>query len=739
MEAGPILAGEDATRWTTAAVHAGLRVLGAFLVLFLFVNLLFLSINVWGDPVELLVPRDPKIPEEYVLINCRTFGLCGPDGFPLSLPARYVLFLENLWQGDFGVSYYWRGLPVSDVLREAIPATVELLLAASLIALGLGFVLATVARRYRHRGADAASRLSGALLAGLPILWFAFLLQYTARSVLPVSGRLDFGLAKPPLLTGMHSIDALLAGQFGTFANALQHLAVPALALGIPMGGFVARALRRYAERSLAGPSPATSMTFPVGALLGGALVVEWLTSRDGVGRMFLDAIRSFDLPAAIGATVALLALGVVIATGLSILELVLEPTRFLAAYPTGVPTSRIVTSDRFPLARRLLYLGSAFVGVVIVAIALGTFLDPVVVSVLVVASFIGLGIFAGWMETARGKERDPMAAARAAPEEVASRAARAYRRFGSVSSGFAWTGLILLFVVAGIAALAPLLAPYPVGVPTGPRAEAPSATHWLGTDPGGEDSFSRLLFAARGTLLPLGIALLLPAGIGYVAGLALLSARRRPSILSGLILDPMRGVPELLVVSIFLVPVFGATRIVLYVGYGSELTFVGLWELAMYSALLGLALTPAFVRALRNRLVAQPRASWLAGGSRDVRRLHAVFPGLLSMLALEVVLIQAAISFMFGFPGFVDWAGEIARADTANALLNGYWWMFVPPGLMIVLVALGFALLGEGLAGRDETRPWRMTPFPAPRFAPPVVGIARTSSEGPSKTAPPP
>jgi len=726
VEAGPILAGQDATRWTTVAVHAGLRVLGAFLVLFLFVNLLFLSINVWGDPVELLVPRDPKIPEEYVLINCRTFGLCGPDGFPLSLPARYVLFLENLWQGDFGVSYYWRGLPVSDVLREAIPATVELLLAASLIALGLGFVLATVARRYRHRGADAASRLSGALLAGLPILWFAFLLQYTARSVLPVSGRLDFGLAKPPLLTGMHSIDALLAGQFGTFANALQHLAVPALALGIPMGGFVARALRRYAERSLAGPSPATSMTFPVGALLGGALVVEWLTSRDGIGRMFLDAIRSFDLPAAIGATVALLALGVVIATGLSILELVLEPTRFLAAYPTGVPTSRIVTSDRFPLARRLLYLGSAFLGVVIVAIALGTFLDPVVVSVLVVASFIGLGIFAGWMETARGKERDPMAAARAAPEEVASRAARAYRRFGSVSSGFAWTGLILLFVVAGIAALAPLLAPYQVGVPTGPRAEAPSATHWLGTDPGGEDSFSRLLFAARGTLVPLGIALLLPAGIGYVAGLGLLSVRRRPSILAGLLLDPMRGVPELLVVLMLLFPIV-ATRIVSF------------WRLAMYSVLLGLVLTPAFVRGLRNRLVAQPRASWLAGERQDLRRLHAVFPGLLSMLALEVVLIQAAISLGFGALGLFDMAGEIVRADASNAVLNGYWWMFVPQGLMIVLVALAFALLGEGLAGRDETRPWRVTPFPAPRFAPPVVGIARTSSEGPSKTAPPP
>src|SRR3990172_12800924 len=137
VEAGPIRGGEDATRWTTAAVHGGLRVLGAFLVLFLFVNLLFLSINVWGDRVELLVRRDPKIPEEYVLINCRTFGLCGPDGFPLSLPARYVLFLENLWQGDFGGAYYWRGLPVSDVLREAIPATVELLLAASLLALPL--------------------------------------------------------------------------------------------------------------------------------------------------------------------------------------------------------------------------------------------------------------------------------------------------------------------------------------------------------------------------------------------------------------------------------------------------------------------------------------------------------------------------------------------------------------------------------------------------------------------------
>lgn len=705
--------------------HVGMRVVGALLVSLIFVSGIFLAVHVWGDPIALLTPRDPKIPGEIRFENCIRFGLCGPDGTPLPLPTRYVLFLDNLRRGEFGVSYYWQGA-VADLLREAIPATVELLLAATLVALAVGFLLATLARRYRHRGADAASRLSGAVLAGLPIVWFAIVLQLLSQAFLPVVSRL--GVEAPPFVTGLYTIDALLAGRFETFVNALQHLALPALALGLPMSGFAARALRRYSERALAGPSLATSSTFPVGAFLGGAMLVETVVTWKGVGWMLFASSVVTDLPAVLGSAIVLGLLGIVLAAALSILEVVLEPTRFLAAVPVDVGAAPPATGSRVAAARRGLLIAAAFVGIVLVAIGLGMFLEPPIVLGVLLALLLGLGALAGWLESRRPSGVDRTRAARRTPEEVASRTGRAYRRFGAVSSGFAWAGFVVLVALLGMAALAPILSPYDPFAETLARFEPPNAAHWLGTDDQGRDVLSRVLWGARGTLLPVGIALLVPAGLGYAAGLGLRTARRGPSILAGLLLDPIRGLPEILLVAVFLAGLF-------FLGRDAALP-----QRTLYWILVGTIFTPAFVRSLRNRLASRGGSARVARPAHADRRvLNAVFPGLLAVLASEIVLVQAAISFVLGGPLVLDWASDLARAHAASSVLNGAWWLLVPPGLMILLLAFAFLLLAEGLSGRDETRAWRPPPLPAPRRVPPRPARvpAATSLEAPAKTAP--
>lgn len=286
-----------------------------------------------------------------------------------------------------------------------------------------------------------------------------------------------------------------------------------------------------------------------------------------------------------------------------------------------------------------------------------------------------------------------------------------------------------------GIAALAPFLAPHDPLAETAARFESPTASHWLGTDDLGRDVLSRVLWGARGTLIPAGIAILVPASLGYAAGFGLRKARRRPSVLAGLLLDPIRGLPEILLVAVF-------------VGLLTTTRDVPFPQAALYWALVGTILTPAFVRSLRNRLASRGNVPSEARPSRaDTRVLNAVFPGLLAVLAAEIVLVQAAITFFLGSSRVVlgssrvvlDWASDLARADASSSVLNGSWWLLVAPGLLLFLLALAFLLLAEGLSGRDETRAWRLPPFPAPRVVParPARVPAPTSLDAPAESAP--
>ena len=154
-------------------------------------------------------------------------------GLDRSIGSQYYLFIRGFVTGRWGFSYS-TGLPVRTVIGQRLPATLEVDLYAFLLATVAAFV-AAVAATY------GAGRLSIEASAGSPTLASArrrfgsvFCCSSPSRHGrhLPgPDGRLSPTATPPPQVTGLYTIDALLAGQWSTFWDATKHLVLPAVTL----------------------------------------------------------------------------------------------------------------------------------------------------------------------------------------------------------------------------------------------------------------------------------------------------------------------------------------------------------------------------------------------------------------------------------------------------------------------------------------------------------------------------
>ena len=246
-----------------------------------------------------------------------------------SVPAQYYYFLEGLSEGDLGLSLYTNRPVVTD-LAEFFPATFELVLYAGLFMVLAGLPLGILAARHRDTVTDNVARVIALLGVVTPtFVWaiFLMLLFAFALDLLPVIGRLSEGLAPPPIVTGLYTVDALLAGQFSTFVNAIVHLILPAVALGLTGMGQAARLTRtnmvesfqqpyielarayNYGERELAlkyALRPAMIPTLTIlgldfAVMLGNAFLVEAVFVWGGMAQYGIEAILHKDLNAIVG------------------------------------------------------------------------------------------------------------------------------------------------------------------------------------------------------------------------------------------------------------------------------------------------------------------------------------------------------------------------------------------------------------------------------------------------------
>ncbi len=268
-----------------------------------------------GDPVEALSGERGVSPEQRAELLTK-LGLDKP------LLEQYFDYIVRLFQGDFGTSIL-TNRPVLDEFLELFPATLELGMAAMLLAVVIGLPAGIFAAV--KRGTIYDQGIMGISLIGysMPIFWWGLLLIILFSNVwglTPVSGRISF-LYDVPTVTGFLIIDSLLSGEKGAFLSTLRHMILPSIVLGTIPLAIIARQTRSamlevlsedYVRTARAkGMSPirvygvhalrnamitvVTVIGLQVGTLLAGAILTETIFSWPGIGKWMIFSVFSRD------------------------------------------------------------------------------------------------------------------------------------------------------------------------------------------------------------------------------------------------------------------------------------------------------------------------------------------------------------------------------------------------------------------------------------------------------------
>ena len=301
-----------------------------------------------GDPVtSSLGPKGSPEVKEQLREN---LGLNDP------IIVQYVRFLGEVVTLDFGTAMTSGQRPIVDELGERFPATLELIVPAALLALGLGLWFGTMAAVRRKKASDYSMRLYSVVIYSMPVFWLGLIFQLifgVRLGWLPTGGRIDAVVgAGLPRVTNILSIDSILAGDWVAFGSVLAHLILPTLTLGLILSGVFLRLTRinvievsqedyiaaarargikefvvRYKHSLKNAMIPVmTLIGLQVAILLGGAVLTETVFSWPGMGRYLVDRISSRDFTA-VQSSVAMFAMFVaLISLAVDILYSLLDP-----------------------------------------------------------------------------------------------------------------------------------------------------------------------------------------------------------------------------------------------------------------------------------------------------------------------------------------------------------------------------------------------------------------------------
>jgi peptide/nickel transport system permease protein len=295
------------------------RLAAALAVLFGAATLAFLTLQlIPGDPVAVMLgPANAASPDVRAEIT-REYGL---DRSPAE---QYVHYLGNLLSGNLGESYQLQR-PVTDLIGDQLWPTVQLALFALLLAVTAAVGLA-VATAGRHPALRAAASLAELLAASTPTYWTGILLL-TAFSfqlrIFPVAGAQDFASLVLPAVTLALSLAGVLAQVLreGLEAALAQPFVVTARARGLSDTAVRLRHALRHAAIPLV-----TLTGWLTGSLLGGAVLVETVFGRPGIGALTLQAATNKDIPLVIGLVLLSALVFVVLSTAIDLLYLVIDP-----------------------------------------------------------------------------------------------------------------------------------------------------------------------------------------------------------------------------------------------------------------------------------------------------------------------------------------------------------------------------------------------------------------------------
>jgi peptide/nickel transport system permease protein len=281
---------------------------GLSIVLFAFVHLLP------GDPATTILGQHAT-PDRVQAMRAY-LGLDQP------LWQQYLGYIGRLFQGDLGSSVI-NNQPLLRELLYRFPATIELTLGAMIYAVGVGIPLGRFAARHAQRWPDGAVTVISLLGISIPVFVLGLTLQYVFAvqlDILPALGRID-PRANLQIQSNFVLIDSLLMGRPDLFLDGIQHLILPAIALGsIPLA-IITRITRasvldvnnedyvrtarakglkekrvesRHIMRNAWLPV-VTVIGIQFGGLLAGAVITETVFAWGGVGRFVVEAINDRD------------------------------------------------------------------------------------------------------------------------------------------------------------------------------------------------------------------------------------------------------------------------------------------------------------------------------------------------------------------------------------------------------------------------------------------------------------
>lgn len=289
-----------------------------------------------GDPAVLMVgvgATQAQIQAERILIG---------ENFPLY--QQYVIWLKQILTGNFGNSLFYNE-PVTTVITQHLPATLELVLVAMIIALVLGVGLGVISAVRENTWADTTARSFSYIGLGIPdFIWgLIFILVFGAfLKILPTSGRID-PFINLHQVTGFFILDSIITGNVPALLSSLAHIFLPALALALVLMAIIQKTVRsslievlqedyimtdrmkglkesyiiyvRALKNSLIPTITIIGVQFTF--LLGGSIVIELVFGWPGLGNLLFTAIQYKDFP--VLQAIVLLYAGVVIVVNLAV------------------------------------------------------------------------------------------------------------------------------------------------------------------------------------------------------------------------------------------------------------------------------------------------------------------------------------------------------------------------------------------------------------------------------------
>ena len=322
------------------------RLVGTIPVMVLISLLVFLLIQAApGDPTLMLLGEDSTA--EDIAEARERWGLDQP------VYVQYIKFFMSAAQGNLGRSFKYDE-PVLDVIINRIPATLELAAASLIIAVIFAIPLGVWAAAKPNSWVDNTGTTFGLFGISMPSFWFGIMLILLFAgilNILPSAGRDTYGIAGPRI-TGFYIFDSAIEGNWAGVRDGVEHVFLPALALGSNMLGILMRVTRSSVlevmhedyvvtarakgleERKVLWRHVVRNALIPVitvvglelGTLLSGSIIVETVFSWPGSGSLLIIALNARDHPLVTGLVLVYTTAFVAINFLIDVLYAVIDP-----------------------------------------------------------------------------------------------------------------------------------------------------------------------------------------------------------------------------------------------------------------------------------------------------------------------------------------------------------------------------------------------------------------------------